>query len=103
MAAVLTDSTPNNFLLVPEPPGTPFAPFAALTDTGDPLNTNQTVTITLTPTPTGSTTAVGSLTDPSGTLTQAGNTFTEQVSLAGLGDGTTLLNRLVYTPPALAL
>jgi hypothetical protein len=100
MAAVLTDSTPNNFLLVPEPPGTPFAPFTALTDT-DVLNATQTINITLTAT--GSTTAVGTLTDPSGTLTQVGNTITEPVMLAGLGDGTALLQRLVYTPPALTL
>jgi hypothetical protein len=99
MTALLADNTPNHFLLVPEPPGTPFAPFTALTDT-DVLNATQTIKITLTDT--GSTTAVGTLTDPSGTLTQAGNTFTEQVTLAGLGDGTALLNRLVYTPPALA-
>ena len=43
MAAVLTDNTPNHFLLVPEPPGTPITPFAALTDT-DTLNATQTVT-----------------------------------------------------------
>jgi hypothetical protein len=98
MAAVLGDNTPNNFLLVHEPPGTPFAPFTALTDT-DALNVVQTVTIALTAT--GSSTAVGSLTDPSGTLTQDGNTFTEPVVLAASGDGTSLLQRLVYTPTAL--
>ncbi len=99
MAAVLTDNTPNHFLPVPEPPGTPFAPFTALTDT-DALNTVQTAKITLTDT--GSTTAVGSLADNSGTLTQVGNTFTEAVALAGLGDGTALLQRLDYTPPVLS-
>lgn len=99
MPAKITDTTVNPVVI---PVGGTATPFGGVTVTESSLPARENLTVVLTPEPGNPTADLGSLSDPGGSGSYDPNTHTftaPGIATFAPTQATTVLNRLVYTPP----